>query len=95
MFAMAQGFDRSTYVLLSLLFLMNAVALLIFASKDLSHKNQPELIAILCFFSLTYLLDLVLHFYYLKNDHLNKVYPRLVMTALRSIGFFSLIQFIL
>lgn len=38
------------------------------------------------FFFLTYLLDLGLHFYYLKNNHLNKMHPRLVLTLLRIVG---------
>lgn len=35
-------------------------------------------------FAATYLLDLALHFYYLKNSHLSRLPPRIALTVARA-----------
>lgn len=75
--------NLNSYVLFSLLLLFNFIALLIFYSADIIPTAPGLLPGITTLFFMTYLLDLGLHFYYLKNDHLDKAKPRMTLTALR------------
>lgn len=75
--------NLNSYVLLSLLLLFNFISLLVFYFSDIIPTTPGFLSGLSMAFFVTYLLDIGLYFYYLKNDHLDKAKPRIALTALR------------
>jgi len=73
----------NSYALLSLLLLFNFISLLIFYFSDIIPTTPGFLSGVSASFFVTYLLDIGLYFYYLKNNHLDKAKPRIALTALR------------